>query len=407
MKQLKKLTELANLTYADNLYCENERHTHTNSRGITIHMSSITKNGKKMGLTILAASALLLTTTVPASAATPKFTLASLTASVNGTTVTASTTVKASADTKVTTLGICARNSANAEVDFPGVSGATVKTAGTTVTKTKTLPAGTYSYFACVNYNNTWYNVGSAKTFTVKPATAASTALPEGNLPGWTQTFKEDFNSPLSAGGFPGSYSNQWLSYTGFTDTFKNGDYDQSILSVKDGKLNAYLHTGADGRPKTAAPVPLVNGQWGGQQYGRFSVRMRTDSLPGYKTAFLLWSDENNWNDGEVDFPEGQLNGTVNGFNHCVGNPTQNCMVAETGAKFTDWHTYTIDWTPSKLTYYVDGVAVGSTTESIPTAKMHWVMQIETADGMVPSKTTAGNVEIDWATIYAYTPTTK
>jgi hypothetical protein len=368
----------------------------------------------KTGLALLAASTLALTIATPASAATPKFTASNLSANVTGNSVTAKATIKSSVTTKVTTASICARDTKNKDADFAGSNNITISAAstGTTLTKTQTLPAGTYNYFACVLYNGQWVTVGgdNAKTFTVAPpasTVSADPSMPKGNLPGWTQTHSEDFNTPVATGGFPGPYARWWMSYNGFTDTFKNGDYDQSIISVNDSKLDMYLHTGADGRPKTAAPIPLVNEQWGGQQYGRFSVRMKTDSLEGYKTAFLLWSDDNNWNDGEIDFPEGELNGNVRGYNHCVGAPANNCMVVETNAKYTDWHTYTIDWTPERLTYYIDGVAVGSTTESIPTAKMHWVMQVETADGKIPAKTTAGHVLIDWATIYSYTPSTK
>ena len=64
-----------------------------------------------------------------------------------------------------------------------------------------------------------------------------------------------------------------------------------------------YVRT-QDGQPQSAAVVPLVNGQWGGQLYGRYEVRFRSDEIPGYKLAFLLWPDTNNWAEGEIDFPE-------------------------------------------------------------------------------------------------------
>jgi hypothetical protein len=233
------------------------------------------------------------------------------------------------------------------------------------------------------------------------PSEPSGTDMPVGDLDGWTQTFTEDFTTDLAEGSFPGSYGNKWLSYDGFTDTSKNGDYDQSILSVHDGTLDMHLQT-IDGRPKGAAPVPLVDGQWGGQTYGKFSVRMKSDPVAGYGTGFLLWSDAEDWNQGEIDFPEGELSGTASGYNHCVGNPSSNCYIADTDARYADWHVYTINWTPDKLEFLVDDEVVGSTTESIPTDPMHWVMQVGTNG--IPDADASGHLLIDWATIYTYNP---
>ena len=53
---------------------------------------------------------------------------------------------------------------------------------------------------------------------------------------------------------------------------------------------------------------------WQRQAFGRFSVRFRSDPLPGYKAAWLLWPESDNWNEGEIDFPEGGLDSTMWGF---------------------------------------------------------------------------------------------
>lgn len=235
------------------------------------------------------------------------------------------------------------------------------------------------------------------------PITGLS-VMPLGDLPGWKQTFTEDFSLPLPEGSFPGGYGTKWLSYDGFTDTSKNGDYAQKIISAHEGVLDLSLRS-VGGRPLGAAPVPLVHGAWGGQRYGRFSVRMRADALAGYGAGMLLWSDANNWNDGEIDFPESALTQTANGANHCPGNPSTNCYTLKSNAIYPDWHTYTIDWTPNLLSFEIDGAVVGSTATNIPTAAMHWVMQFGTNG--IPAANTAGHVFIDWATIYSYAPLTR
>lgn len=227
--------------------------------------------------------------------------------------------------------------------------------------------------------------------------------MPVGNLPGWKQVLAQDFTSNVAQGSFPGPYANSFMSYNGFPDSSGVGWFDQSIISAQGGLLDLNVHTSAAGKPLGAAPIPLVNGKWGGQTYGRFSVRMRADAMPGFGAAFLLWSDANNWNDGEIDFPEGKFDGTGWAFDHCVGNPSSNCLAVDTGKTFPTWHTYTIDWTPSSLSYELDGKVIAKTTSNIPSKPLHWVMQVGT-NGSKPAANVSGKVQIDWATVYTYNP---
>ena len=224
-------------------------------------------------------------------------------------------------------------------------------------------------------------------------------AMPTSSGPGWTRTFSDDFAHPVAAGRFPGRYDDSWVAYDGFTDTSGIGDYRADAVSVRDGVLDLAVSAG-DGAVTSAAVVPLVGGEWGGQVHGRFSVRMRADAVPGFYAAFLLWSDDNDWDDGEVDFPEGRLDGTVNGYNHTPGDPSVNSFVGDTGISFDGWHTYTIEWRPDRIDYLVDDRVWATTSEALPTASMHWVMQVEAAGETPPDG--AGHVEIDWATIDRY-----
>lgn len=234
-------------------------------------------------------------------------------------------------------------------------------------------------------------------------AAAASTTLLNGHLAGWTQIFKDDFTTPVAAGGFPGPYAKQWMTYDGFGDTWNIGRYDAKILSVHDGVLDMNLHTGTDGVPRAAAPIPLIDGKWGGTTYGRYSVRMKSDALPGYGTAFLLWDDDNVWENGEINFPEGSLDGSTQAFNHKLGEPWITEMGVDTKTSYTGWHTYTIDWLPDRITYLLDGVVVASTTTNIPKTPMHWVLQTAT-NGSKPAASTKGHLLVDWVSQYKYTP---
>jgi hypothetical protein len=355
-------------------------------------------------VSLAAAAALVVATSGTAAAAGPTLTSPALSAVVTGTSVTATTTVVASSTTTATLAGICARDARGGNYDFPLSSSISITTSGTSITATRYLSPSTYTYWACVKVNGYWTNVGTVKSFTVAtpagPATPgpSNDPMPVGDLPGWHQVFTDNFSTPLAEGQFPGSYASKWTSYNGFTDSSGFGDFNQKIISVHDGSLDLDLHS-QNGRAQGAAPVPLVNGKWGGQVYGRYTVRFKADALAGYGTGWLLWSDANNWNDGEIDFPESALNSTIKGYNHTVGNPAHNDLVFDTGVSYLDWHTATIEWTPSAVSYLLDGKLIQSTTTSVPTNPLHWVLQTATT-GQQPAAGTAGHMLIDWVSIY-------
>lgn len=293
---------------------------------------------------------------------------------------------------------VCVKDAAGGRHDLPARKEVRLTSKKRSWSGTATFPAGTYRYWACVKKDRTWAAVENPRTFTVA-SPAPATGMPATPPAGWRRVFADDFTDDLPAGRFPGAYSGRWASYDGFPNTSKDGDYDKSIISVHGGAMD--LHLGArNGRPKVAAPVPLIGGKWDGQVYGRYSVRMRADPLAGYGVAFLLWSDRNVWDDGEIDFPEGGLAGTFGGFNHCPGDPQRNCHWFQTGEGFDPWHTYTIEWTPKRLSYLLDGKVISSTTEHIPERRMHWVLQVETPQKQEALRT-SGHILVDWATIDA------
>jgi beta-glucanase (GH16 family) len=223
-----------------------------------------------------------------------------------------------------------------------------------------------------------------------------------GNIPGWTQVFADNFageNVPL--GQFPAAVSNKWSAYAdGSHDTTGNGTYEPSqVVSIQNGVMNLYLHT-QNGVHMVAAPMPVINRS---MTYGRYEVRFKADQIPGYKTAWLLWPDSNNWSEGEIDFPEGNLNSTISAYMHYKGNP-QSHDAYSTSAYYNTWHTAVLQWTPSAVTFTLDGQVIGESTNTsvIPSTPMHWVLQTETQLwGGPPSDSAAGNVEIAWVTAYA------
>jgi len=234
--------------------------------------------------------------------------------------------------------------------------------------------------------------------------------MPTGDTPGWHQVFADNFSTNVPLGQFPAAVSSSWgASYPdGWNDTTGHGTYMPSkVVSISGGLMSLYLHT-VNGVHMVAAPVPSLNGPGseGGLVYGRFVVRFRADAVQGYKTAWLLWPDSEVWpRDGEIDFPEGDLTGTMSAYVHHQGaTDTSGADQAafNTSARYTSWHTATITWLPTGVTFQLDGQTIGTTTSRIPDTPMHLVLQTETStDAAPPPNSASGRVQIDWITAYS------
>jgi len=239
------------------------------------------------------------------------------------------------------------------------------------------------------------------------PAPTTSSALP-GDVPGWTRIFADDFDTDAPVGSFPSTYTN-WGAYDdGWSDTSKNGEYYPStVLSASGGNLQMYIHT-ANGIHMVCAPYPLLPGASAanGMLHGMYRARMRVDPLVGYKTAWLLWPDSEVWpQDGEVDFPEANLDSTIDGFVHHM-NATSGSDQSYwlTGVTYANaWHEVTITRLPNSITFTLDDKS-WSTTDRVPSLSMHWVLQTETQlSGGPPADNVAGYLLVDWVAVYAPT----
>jgi beta-glucanase (GH16 family) len=220
--------------------------------------------------------------------------------------------------------------------------------------------------------------------------------------------FTDDFATNVPLGSFPQAVASKWYAYPApWTDTSGNGTYDpQKVVSIHDGVMDLWLHT-ENGVHYVAAPVPIVqpgtHSYGSGQLYGRYSVCYKADPVAGYKTAWLLWPNSDSWpTDGEIDFPEGSLRGTISAFMHWQGGTSGSSQdaydtsVPEAGA----WHLATVEWTSTNCRFLLDGAVIGTSTSRIPNTTMHWVLQTETQGSTPPPDTASGHVLIDWVAAY-------
>lgn len=76
--------------------------------------------------------------------------------------------------------------------------------------------------------------------------------------------------------------------------------------------------------------------------------------------------------------PKGELDGIIAGFSHDVTcKPQDNWLAASSGQTYKSWHVGVIEWTPSRVSFYLDGIKFGEITDpaGIPTNPMRWVLQ--------------------------------
>ncbi len=242
-------------------------------------------------------------------------------------------------------------------------------------------------------------------------------SVPIGDLPDWKQIFYDDFTKDAELGSwgsecdysaivYVGAEGQKWKSYPKcFNDTYQKRPYRaDSILSVKNGVLNFYLHN-VDGQPAGANPSPLITGTSQYQTYGRYTARFKVDTpnLAEYYVAWLLWPQSEKWpDDGEEDFPEGSLAGKIGGFHHYAGDGAcRGCQDQAVSEKeFTEWHTYTIEWRPGNIKYILDDEVILDSDRWIPTKPMRWQLQTETKG----YGTNSGNLMVDWVAVYQYDP---
>jgi len=251
--------------------------------------------------------------------------------------------------------------------------------------------------------------------------------MPVGDLPGWKQVFVDDFNEDVALGDFPSAVQDRWEAYPyPWRDTTGQRTNNPEIggwyhprktVSVKDGVLDVWLRSkNIDNADKNlvAAILPRIHGGNArfakGQLYGRYAVRFRADMVKGYKTAWLLWPDSGvHPRDGEIDFPEGNLTGDIQGYMHwqnAVSGDQQYWALS--GQSYYNWHTAVIEWEPGRVAFYLDGElltnASGGKSEwfdKIPNTPMHWVIQTETRlDNEQPTTADQGHVEIDWVAVW-------
>lgn len=195
-----------------------------------------------------------------------------------------------------------------------------------------------------------------------------------------------DFNDPAEL-------SNWWL-YDGRGHA-GNGRRTPGAISVSDGLLTI---TG-DGQG-TSGGMGLKGP---GQIHGRWEVCAKSSTVTDtYHSVLLAWPDAEDWPaGGEIDFMEiaDPKRQTVEFNLHYGADDRKTSGSVQIDA--TQWHSWAVEWTPDRITAYVDGVKWWETTDSatFPPRPMHLCMQLDNFGGDTRG---GGQQNVDWAREYSY-----
>ncbi|MGG7307488.1 glycoside hydrolase family 16 protein [Curtobacterium sp. AB451] len=221
----------------------------------------------------------------------------------------------------------------------------------------------------------------------------------------WIPYLAQDFDLDAALGDLLAVYP-KMAEYSGMRDTSGKGLYaPDQVVSVHDSVLDFHLRSSGS-QPLVATVLPAG---YRAYTHQRVSIRYRADEVPGYKFVMILWPLSGDWNEGEIDWPEGDLTGDVRPVSAIPGS-----YDAETQAMTflpedptvvpggqTDWHVATVEWTADAVRFYWDDELLETVTGAVPTTPMRVTLQAETIihDADVPEDA-AGHVLVDWVVAY-------
>jgi hypothetical protein len=214
---------------------------------------------------------------------------------------------------------------------------------------------------------------------------------PSTAMPGYTRTYMDDFTQQLPR--------QQWYLYRGVPKGDPDGRFDPQHVAVNHGVLK--IGTWRDPRYGKA----WVSGGAGlyslGVKYGAIFVRSR-ETVAGPDDVALLWPTNNQW-PPEIDINEAYGSPSNELWFDHYDQPSDQ-IVGHVSINVTHWHTWGVIWTPTSITFTVDGRAWGTVTSpsEIPTIPMELGLQSQAWCGISgqPCPTAPSTYLIDWVAVY-------
>lgn len=214
-------------------------------------------------------------------------------------------------------------------------------------------------------------------------------------LPGYQRTYVNDFKHPLD--------SSLWGKFSGVPGGDPAGLFVRSHVKETGGELRIETYRDSADHYKWATGGICLCGL--NTTYGAFFVRSR-ETHAGADDVELLWPSAHGVWPPELDFDEMGVSDNVSSWTDHYTSPTEFTQQSTT-IDVLHWHTWGVVWTPTSITFVVDGRVWGVVTDpaQIPTIPMTLDMQQQTWCGIHPEcPHRTSSMLIDWVTIFTPTP---
>lgn len=225
-------------------------------------------------------------------------------------------------------------------------------------------------------------------------AATASVALGAGRL-----VYSDEFNGPLDTASW--SNNTPWNTHT---DTIQLSYYDPANCTFSGGTMTLKSENRAThGYPYASGVVTSL--PCAKFSYGYFEIRARLPKGPGIWPAFWLTNDHSL----EIDGLEMLGDRPTRIYQTLHENDSQIYQGIHDGPDYSaDFHTYGIDWQPSYVKWYIDGVLTTTYAHAVPADPM-WICLNTAVGGSWPGSPTAAtsfpaNYDIDYVRVYDTKP---
>lgn len=302
-----------------------------------------------------------------------------------------------------------------------GGSGIVIPTPGTPTpapTSAAQYPTSTPAISNTINptatptvFNNPTPTINPCLTLTPAPTNAQPTAAQSSPTPIQTPTPTPAITSANpSTSPTPGVIS-QYKNLV-FFDDFTGTGISTSNWSLYSGSGNDGIGTRNPSADTVSNGELLITGTGdvsGGMSskksftYGLYEIRAKMDKGSGYGPAIMLWPSGSG---GDICISEIPLGDRAES-DFTIHYGGSQIGTSSTG-DFSQWHTFTVEWTAAKITYYLDGVQEYTTSQAgaIPAGPLDVVLQndIGAAGHYIPGKdaNTPAQValHVDWVKVY-------
>ena len=143
----------------------------------------------------------------------------------------------------------------------------------------------------------------------------------------------------------------------------------------------------------------LSTGQSFRQQYGRFEAKIKMSHNQPLSHNFWMVAETIAPQIDIFKYGSGNVKTMVAGTNQLKNKVPQQLTKAINGANFSsDFYIYSLEWTPKKMTWRINGVEVHSQTTDIPTQSMYLILSSNMTE--TPEKELRSEMAIDWVRCY-------